>query len=95
MRKRLLRAHVSTSCCERVGGVEEGPDAPKAASDMFESTEDRKDVQIDDTDPSKHVRIGATLSDRQEGALINFLQTNRDACAWKPAYMLGIPREFA
>lgn len=49
------------------------PDAPKASSGTFKSTEDTKDVPIDDTDPSKHVRIDVALSDKQEGTLINLL----------------------
>ena len=42
------------------GGIDsrDGPYAPKASSDTFKSIEDMKDVQIDDADPFKHVRIG-------------------------------------
>lgn len=50
-----------------------GPDAPKAGFGAFKSAEDTKDVRIDDANSSKHVRIGAALSDRQGCALIDFL----------------------
>jgi hypothetical protein len=49
------------------------PDAPKASSGTFKSTKDTKDVPIDDTNPSKHVRIGVARSDKQEGTLIDLL----------------------
>jgi hypothetical protein len=66
----------------------------KAGSGTFKSAEDTKDVQINDADPSKHVRIGAALSDKQEGALIDLLQANCDVFAWKPTDMSRILREF-
>jgi hypothetical protein len=70
------------------------PNAPKAGSGAFKSTEDTKDIRIDNANSSKHVRIRAILSDRQESALIDFLQTNHDVFTWKPADMPRIPREF-
>lgn len=42
----------------------DGLDAPKANSNTFKSTEDTKDVRIDDADPSKHDQIGAALFDK-------------------------------
>lgn len=49
------------------------PRAPKTGSDTFKSTEDMKDVSIDDVDTTKRVRIGVVLSDKQESAVVNFL----------------------
>jgi hypothetical protein len=48
-------------------------DAPKASSSTFKPVKDTKDVPIDDADPAKPVRIGTTLSDKRESALIEFL----------------------
>jgi hypothetical protein len=59
------------------------------------SAEDTKDIQIDAIDTSKHIRIGAALSDRQGSTLVDFLRANRDVFVWKPVDMSGVPREVA
>jgi len=51
-----------------------------------------KTVCLED-DPKKSVTIGAELGEKQEGALITFLQANVDVFAWKPSDMPGVPRE--
>lgn len=51
-----------------------------------------KDVPVDDTDATKRVRIGTTLSVKQESALVDFLQANHDIFAWRPADIPRIPR---
>jgi hypothetical protein len=52
-----------------------------------------KDVPIDATHISKCIRIGASLSDKLESAVVGFLQANHDVFVWKPTNMPKIPRE--
>ena len=63
---------------------QDGLDAPKVVSGTFKSAQDTKNILVDNADTSKNVRIGATLSNKQEGALVNFLRANRDVFVWKP-----------
>jgi hypothetical protein len=60
---------------------QDGPDAPKAVSGTFKSEQDTKNILVADDDASKSVRIGATLSDKQEGTLVNLLQANHNVFA--------------
>ena len=48
-------------------------------------------IPLDPAEPSKMVRIGASLSQKEEIALINFFRTNSDIFAWQPSDMPGIP----
>ena len=71
--------------------VKEVPD-PKRSARSFEPIEGAKEVFIDpSSSKGKVVRIGTTLSSKQESALIDFLRVNRDIFAYKPSDIPGIP----
>jgi hypothetical protein len=61
-----------------------GPTMPSSIG-AFKVPEDPKAVQIDAEDPAKTVQIGADLSPKQLGELIDFLRCNKDIFAWSPA----------
>jgi hypothetical protein len=44
-------------------------------------------------DSSQTTRIAGNLEEKQEIALVAFLQANADIFAWEPSQMPGIPRE--
>lgn len=53
-----------------------------------------KEIPLDpDSTDGRVVCIGATLSLKQESALVNFLYVENDIFAWKPSNMFDIPRE--
>ena len=53
-----------------------------------------KTIQLQEGDDSKTAIIGIGLGDKYELELVNFLRANRDVFAWKPADMLGVPKEL-
>jgi hypothetical protein len=57
-------------------------------------TEETKRINLEFTDEHKTAIISSSLDDKQEGALVQFLQDNRDVFAWQPADMPGVPREL-
>ena len=56
---------------------------------------DTIEIDLGTGDPSKMAIISAHLSKEQELMLTNFLRENKDIFAWKPANMLGVPRDLA
>jgi hypothetical protein len=54
-----------------------------------------KKIDLGTSDPEKTATISAHLSAKKKLALTNFLRDNKDIFAWKPADMLGVPRELA
>jgi hypothetical protein len=58
-------------------------------------TEETKRINLGFADECKTAIISSSLDDKQEGALVQFLQDNRDVFAWQPADMPGVPRELA
>jgi hypothetical protein len=57
-------------------------------------TEETKRINLEFIDEHKTAIISSSLDDKQEGALVQFLQDNRDVFAWQPADMPGVPREL-
>jgi hypothetical protein len=75
--------------------VEDAPDS-KCAAGSFELTEEVNVIHIDlNGSEDKTVRVGTSISTKQESTLIDFLYANRGIFAWKPLDMPGIPREVA
>jgi hypothetical protein len=58
-------------------------------------TEETKRINLRFAEERKTAIISSSLDDKYEGALVQFLQDNRDVFAWKPADMSGVPRELA
>jgi hypothetical protein len=58
-------------------------------------TEETKRINLGFADERKTAIISSSLDDKKEGALVQFLQDNRDLFAWQPADMPGVPRELA
>ena len=50
---------------------------------------------MEPSDPTKCVIVGAGLSRKYEGELIEFLRENRDIFAWSLQDMPGVPKELA
>ncbi len=50
-----------------------------------------KIVPLSSANPDKTVKIGATLNEKLELALITFLRDNADVLAWQPSDMPGVP----
>ncbi|XP_013651109.1 uncharacterized protein LOC106355765 [Brassica napus] len=57
---------------------------------VFPQKEEIREVPIDETDPSKVVRVGAFLSDEMQSQIISFLKTNASTFAWTTSDMKGI-----
>jgi hypothetical protein len=53
-----------------------------------------KQISLSTEEPSKVAQIGNTLHPKPKIVLIKFLQKNRGIFAWKPADMMGVPREL-
>jgi hypothetical protein len=58
-------------------------------------TEETKRINLGFTDERKTAIISSSLDDKYEGALVQFLEDNRDVFAWQPADMTGVARELA
>ncbi|WZZ77688.1 hypothetical protein YC2023_098260 [Brassica napus] len=52
--------------------------------------EEVHEVQIDESDPSKVLRVGAYLSDEMQRAILDFLKQNLSTFAWSMSDMQGI-----
>jgi hypothetical protein len=64
--------------------------AMPSTSGTFKATEDAKAIQIDTEDPAKTIQVGANLSPKKEGDLIDFLQCNKDIFAWRTVEMMSV-----
>ena len=57
---------------------------------IYPQKEEIREVRIDETDPSKAVRVRAFLSDEMQSQIISFLKTNASTFAWTTSDMKGI-----
>lgn len=60
----------------------------------FQPTKETKTFQVHPEDPAKMVIIMGDLPKEQEAALLQFLLSNSDIYAWRPAYMPGVPAKI-
>ncbi|XP_056857632.1 uncharacterized protein LOC108858710 [Raphanus sativus] len=60
------------------------------ASKVCPQKEEVLEIQVDDLDPSKSVRVGAFLSDEMQQKILEFLKQNLSSFAWTMSDMKGI-----